>query len=107
MLYSCFDASRGEYKIFKDDANRPANSDLPVPALKSLVAGTIGVPAMDAGRPLPSGAEYAGYAPNAHGMVVNCDVSLSGFGEISPTVSKVIGIGILVLAAYGAFKLVF
>jgi len=107
MLYSCFDAPRGEYKIFQDDSQRPANGDLPVPKLSSLIAGTIGVPAIDAGRPLPSGAEYVGYAPNAHGMVVNCNLGMSGFGDMSPTVSKAIGIGILVLAVYGAFKLVF
>lgn len=107
MLYSCFDAPRGEYKVFEDQEQRPANGDLPVPKLAQLVAGGVGVPAIDAGRPLPSSASYVGHAPNAQGMVVNCDVSMSGFGEISPTVSRVIGISILVLAGYGLVKLVF
>ncbi len=107
MLYSCFDAPRGEYRVFEDTSTRAANSDLPVPKLTSLVAGNVGVPAIDAGRPLPSDAKYVGHAPNAQGMVVQCDAGLSGFGELSPTVSRAIGISILVLAGYGLVKLVF
>ena len=107
MLYSCFDAPRGEYRVFENSKTQPANGDLSVPRLSSLFVGNIGVPAMDAGRPLPSDAQYVGHAPNAQGMIVNCEGGMSGFGEVSPTTAKVIGIGILVLAGYGLIRLVF
>jgi hypothetical protein len=108
MLYSCFDAPRGEYKVFEDKKTHPANGDLPVPSIKSLIAGQVGVPAMDAGRPLPGDAVYVGYAPNAQGLVVSCGESFSGFGVDTYTRNqKIFAIVVGSLALYGAYKLVF
>lgn len=108
MLYSCFDAPRGEYKVFEDEKTHPANGDLPVPRLSALMAGSVGVPASDAGRPLPSDASYVGHAPNAQGLLVQCEGGVSGFGLDEYTRSqKIFAVVVLSLAAYGAFKLVF
>jgi hypothetical protein len=82
MLYSCFNAAAGQYDYFEDGVQIPINSDLPVPEL-APIAGKIGVPAIDAGRRLPSGAKPAGQGWHAKGLIVQCGRgSMSGFGSL-------------------------
>lgn len=104
MLYSCFNPEVGLYDYFEDDAQRAINADLPVPKLPPI-AGKVGVPAIDAGRPLPSGAKPAGKGWHAKGVVVQCGrgsrVVNGGLGDfmISDTArtALVIGGALLVL----------
>lgn len=72
MLYSCFDADRGIYRVFADENHRPVNGDLPVPKLPRD-SGKVGVPSVDAARPLPYGVRELGESWNARGIVCSCD----------------------------------
>lgn len=74
MIYSCFNPQRGNYDYFEDALQIPVNADLPVPTLPSS-AGTIGVPAFQAGRPLPSDARPKGSGATARGILVDCGKS--------------------------------
>ncbi len=69
MIYSRFDAARGEYDVFEDDTHHALNGDFPVPSLSRDVGG-VGVPASEAGRVLPSGARRVGSSWHARGLVV-------------------------------------
>ena len=80
MIYSCFDQKSGLYKYFQDDKQIPVNGDLPVPTWLKSRSTKLGVPALEAGRPLPSNARPSGHGPTARGMIVSCDRSLSGLG---------------------------
>ena len=71
MIYSCFDPLSGMYRYYQDAKQVATNADLPVPRLSSM-AGKIGVPAMDAGRPLPPDARPTGEGWHAKGMIVMC-----------------------------------
>lgn len=71
MIYSCFQQDRGLYRYFEDDKAYPINADLPVPKLPRD-EGRIGVPSLDAARPMPSGAKPIGEGWHARGMVVQC-----------------------------------
>lgn len=87
MKYSCFNQASGVYHVFEDSAQIPINGDLPVPALGSDVNG-IGVPSIEAGRPLPSGARPVGTSWHPVGMIVSCHKSISGLGaDASPSSS--------------------
>lgn len=77
MLYSCFNQNTGLYDVYEDQATHPVNGDLPVPKLGNEIQG-IGVPALEAGRPLPWGAKHVGTSWNARGIVVNCGGSSLG-----------------------------
>jgi hypothetical protein len=100
VLYSCFDPQTGLYNVFEDGRTHPVNGDLPVPQLSSSnYAGTVGVPAMEAGRKLPGDASQVGTSWNAKGLVVNCGADqASGLGEVSAgnscLVSGMIGLAV-------------
>jgi hypothetical protein len=99
MIYSCFVPERGTYDYYENSLQMQLNADLPVPRLPPD-AGKIGVPAIDAGRPLPSDARKTGEGWHARGMVVNCRgrSGMSAFGELpnAPTwVWPVVGVGLL------------
>lgn len=79
MIYSCFDQSTGLYKYWEDSLTIPVNGDLPVPSYLSSRATKLGVPSLEAGRPLPSAARSIGEGHRARGMIVRCDSPLSGF----------------------------
>jgi len=84
MIYSCFNEQAGRYDYFEDDRAIPMNGDLPVPSIQKLQAGSVGVPARDAGRPLPNSAKRAGSGWQARGMIVQCkSPSMRGLGELS------------------------
>lgn len=71
MIYSCFDPKAGLYDYFADSVQRPINADLPIPKLPAA-AGKVGVPAIEAGRPMPADAKHVGRGWHAKGMVVVC-----------------------------------
>lgn len=70
MIYSCFDAEQGDYRVFEDDGARAINADLDVPKFSSPTK--IGMPATEAGRQLPAGASQVGRSWSAQGIVVSC-----------------------------------
>lgn len=74
MIYSCFNPHTGLYRYFENTKQIPVNADLPVPRLPPP-AGRVGVPSIDAGRPLPSDARPVGEGWNARGIIVNCSRS--------------------------------
>ncbi len=83
MIYSCFDEQTGLYRYFEDARTVPVNGDLPVPTwLKGRVANGIGVPTADAGRPLPPDARPVGSGGAARGLMVQCQGSSLGLGEM-------------------------
>ena len=88
MNYSCFDQKSGLYDYYADATELAINADLPVPQLPS-VAGKIGVPSIDAGRPLPAGARPVGRGWHARGIVVSCGRGSQGLGAV-PSVSGAI-----------------
>lgn len=90
MLYSCFNPNKGLYDVYEDSATHVVNGDLPVPKFDSRSQiGNIGVPSIEAGRPLPSGAKRVGESWTAKGIVVNCgrvgvfgDTTKGEFGDL-------------------------
>jgi len=87
MIYSCFDQPSGLYRYFENSHQIPVNGDLPVPTYLSSRATKLGVPSMEAGRPLPSDARQIGTGLQARGMIVSCGQrsasSVSGLGALS------------------------
>jgi len=101
VIYSCFDPPSGLYHYFETPEQRAINSDLPVPRLPAAV-GRIGVPAIDAGRPIPEGARPVGQGWHAQGIVAQCrGGGLSGWGDDSWTWVKNGGWAWLGLASVG------
>lgn len=82
MFYSCFDPKTGLYDYFVDDKNHPINGDLPIPQFP--VTTKIGVPAIEAGRKMPSGAKPAGRGWHARGLIVQCGRGPLGAVEGKP-----------------------
>jgi len=68
MIYSRFDDQTGTYDLFSDRSTHALNGDFPVPSL-GPDAGGIGVPATEAGRPVPRGAKRIGTSWQARGLV--------------------------------------
>jgi len=92
--YSCFDAPTGLYRYFADGSTHPINTDLPVPRLPPR-AGKVGVPAREAGRPLPSAAREVGRGMSACGIIVQCSSpALSGWwSEMEPASKRNVIVG--------------
>jgi len=80
MFYSCFNPQIGLYDYFEDSSTRPINGDLPIPKLPAST-GRIGVPSIEAGRPLPSAAKRVGRGWHARGMIVKCNRGLGGLAS--------------------------
>ena len=72
MIYSCFNEQTGLYEYLEDDATQRINGDLPIPSMP-IIAGEIGVPAREAGRPAPMGAQVVGQGLEPRGVIVVCD----------------------------------
>jgi hypothetical protein len=111
MIYSCFNEKLGLYEYYQDDRGHPTNGDLPVPSIGAADAGKVGLPAMDAGRPLPAGATRAGKGWQARGMIVNCNNmsvrGLSGLGQDLGATAKdhpLVFAAVGILAMYGLFQ---
>lgn len=97
MIYSCFDQKSGQYRYFQDTHQIPVNGDLPVPNYLKNRATKLGVPALEAGRPLPRDARPVGRGLAARGMIVHCGVAPSSFGELPESTKS----GLLIAAALG------
>lgn len=68
----------GGYDYYETPSEIAAlGNDLPVPNLKS--AGPIGVPSVEAGRPVPAGARHVGSGREVQGLVAPTDMSRLGF----------------------------
>lgn len=80
MIYSRWQPDRGGYLVFEDDGRLGMGDDVPIPSLPP--ATRFGVPSVEAGRPVPSGAELVGESDKPHGMVApavqDFEPSLSG-----------------------------
>lgn len=83
MIYSCFDQKSGQYRYFQDSLQIPVNGDLPVPNYLKNRATKLGVPALEAGRPLPRDAKMVGRGIAARGMIVSCGLPPTGFGDLT------------------------
>jgi hypothetical protein len=94
MLYSCFDAKSGLYDYYADRREIAINADMPVPSLPAP-AGKVGVPAIDAGRPLPSDAKHIGRGWHAKGIVVQCGRGSLGALPSGGVVSAVRGLALI------------
>lgn len=77
-LYSCFRPD-GSYQYYETQDVLPINADLPVPSFP--VTTQIGVPSIDAARPMPPGAKFVGTGWQARGTIVRCPESF-GLGVI-------------------------
>ena len=101
MIYSCFQQTPGLYAYFEGPGDVPLNGDLPVPRLPAAVGG-IGVPSIEAGRPLPAGAKYIGSGWHARGMLVKCGPGGS-LGAMPSAKNLAIGVVLLGGLAAGAY----
>lgn len=109
MICSCFNPKSGQYDYFETKTTYPFNSDLPVPQLPST-AGRVGVPAIEAGRPLPRDAKPVGSGWSARGVLVRCGSplgQLSSFEDFAEhPVTQTVSDGVWsVLAGYGTYAL--
>jgi hypothetical protein len=110
MIYSCFNEKAGHYEYFEDSRGHAMNGDLPVPSLSGMQAGSVGVPARDAGRPLPAGAKRVGTGWAARGMIVQCrPTSVRSLAGLGATAGTTLPVGALIigggLAVYGLFRI--
>lgn len=109
MIYSCFNEKLGQYEYFEDKRGHSLNGDLPVPSyLGGKVAGKIGVPAREAGRPLPAGVRRVGTGFEARGMIVSCKATpmqgLAGGTDATNLGLRIGALSILSLfALYGVY----
>ena len=70
MIYSVFAPAEGMYHYYQTSETKAVNADLPIPSLGND-AGKIGVPAIDAARPLPGDAVFVGRGGNARGVIAD------------------------------------
>lgn len=85
MIYSRWNPSKGGYNYFNaKEKDIPLANDLPVPVLPR---GTdIGVASVEAGRPIPSGAQPAGSGEVAVGLIAPiARTALQGFATSIPS----------------------
>ncbi len=67
MIYSEWKPDTGGFIYYEADETQNINDDLPAPELRA--ASKIGVPSIEAGRPLPSGAKVVGEGDVAVGII--------------------------------------
>lgn len=76
----------GHYDYFQAQQVAPLGDDLPVPRLKP--ASELGVPSVEAGRPIPSGAKYVGQGEEAIGVLAPMDTSRLGYAMSDAPTSR-------------------
>jgi hypothetical protein len=81
MRYSCFDAQSALYDYFEDDRTIAINADVPVPRMRTV--GSIGVPSIEAGERVPSGAKHVGRGWHAQGLIAQCGKGPLGAFDLS------------------------
>jgi hypothetical protein len=90
VIYSRWRPEGDGYDYFRDSSLHNVNDDLPTPQLRD--ASVLGVPSIEAGVPIPDGAEAAGHGEVPVGVVAPVDEtrvvrrtrSLAGITEASP-----------------------
>ena len=104
MIYSRFDDTSGLYDLFEDAEGRAINSDLPVPMTGQMANG-IGVPASEAGRPIPSSAKFVGKSWHARGIVATPGQgpALAGLGATTKGENIAVAFSLAGLAVLGLF----
>lgn len=88
MIYSVWKPDTGGYTYLETTGTQNLNDDLPTPDLPK--ATKIGVPSIEAGRPVPTGSTFAGsgelpvglVAPVDESRIVRRTRSLAGLGSI-------------------------
>lgn len=73
MIYSRWKPDTGGYEYLEAPGTHNINDDLPAPQLRA--ASKIGVPSIEAGRPIPAGARRVGEGDVAVGLVAPVDES--------------------------------
>jgi hypothetical protein len=104
LIHSCFDPKKGLYLYYESADDLPLNADLPVPNLPAPTNG-VGVPAIVAGRPLPSSAKLVGQGWHARGMVVQCGKGAMGainFGTSSNATLALVGAALFAVGYYAS-----
>ncbi len=89
MIYSCFNPRLGLYDYFEDSISLPINADLPIPKLPKDTQ--MGVASIEAGRPLPGGAQRTGQGWHAKGIIVQCGASGTSRASMSGLADSVSG----------------
>lgn len=98
MRFSVFNDALGLYDVFDDGVPKPINSDMPTPSLPREVNG-IGVPAIQAGRPVGAGARHVGQSWHPVGSISNRG-AVAGYGDTEAWPSSFKwGIGIVAVVA--------
>jgi len=112
VIYSRWQPDTGGYEYLEVPGGHNINDDLPTPVLTP--ASKIGVPSIEAGRPVPAGAVVVGEGDEARGIICPVDAgsivrrtrSLAGFDQITsePALWVVGGAAALSLLWYFAKK---
>jgi hypothetical protein len=71
MIYSRWKPDTGGYEYLEVPGGHNINDDLPTPELRP--ATKIGVPSIEAGRPVPAGAQVIGEGDEAVGVIAPVD----------------------------------
>ena len=104
MIYSCFDPQTGSYKYFEDSLQAPVNGDLPVPSYLKSRSTKLGVPSLEAGRPLPSNAKAVGRGHSARGMLVECGAGNGkALGDLDASQQNTLFSSVLLLTGMAIF----
>jgi len=104
VIYSRWRPEGDGYDYFDVDEVVNINDDLPTPDLRE--AGRLGVPSIEAGRPIPAGASWVGNGDDAIGLVAPVDsrrlVSRSHIGALEPAprggADAIVLVGVLLIA---------
>lgn len=110
MIYSEWKPDTGGFIYYEANEAQNINDDLPAPELRA--ASKIGVPSIEAGRPLPSGARVVGEGDVAVGMIapvnpsriVRRTRSLAGVAEAMQMQSVWVGIGAATILVWWVWK---
>ncbi len=68
-MYSVFDQGKGDFAYYEGEDGLDINDDRPVPKFASGLRTAIGIPSVQAGRPMPSNARFVGRGSEAIGIV--------------------------------------
>ena len=103
MIYSEWQPEGGFLYFSVPDISHPIGDDLPVPKMPKP-SGGIGVPAQDAGYPLPPGAELVGEGTHPKGVMtkMNRHKSTRGLGQATKLSNQETVVALAMLFILGA-----
>lgn len=96
MIYSQWQPDGG-YDYYESEARHPIGDDMPVASMPAP-AGGIGVPAQDAGYPLPSDARYVGSGDAPVGIIT--PMSRASYKGLSGSGTKELGSNEIVVVLF-------